>query len=184
MISVLQGIALSVVGLAIISTMGLVLLSQLSTTDTITGCNNLGASFAYNTNGANCTNISNGYCPALGSGFTYVNSAANCTNLSNGDCGSLSAGFSWNVTGTVHNCTNGTAMTFAFPNTTYKFSDINMSGYTYSAAPSTTAYNTIGTLIGSISGLASWVGIIITLTVCIYFIRVFSGGKKQEGRVV
>ena len=114
MINVLQGIALSVVGLAIVSTMGLVLLSQLQASNSVAHCSWFGTSY-YNT-----------------------------------------------TTGTCQNSTN------------------DGQAYNYTAA-SSTAYTTITTLTSAISSLASWVGIIITLMICIYFIRVFSGGGAQTG---
>jgi hypothetical protein len=50
-----------------------------------------------------------------------------------------------------------------------------------SSSMTATANTTVNTLITAISSLASWVGIIITLMICIYFIRVFSGGGAQTG---
>jgi len=50
-----------------------------------------------------------------------------------------------------------------------------------SSSMTATANTTVNTLITAISSLASWVGIIITLMICIYFIRVFSGSGAQTG---
>lgn len=53
-----------------------------------------------------------------------------------------------------------------------------------SSSMTATANTTVNTLITAISSLASWVGIIITLMICIYFIRVFSGGNKGGARTI
>ena len=53
-----------------------------------------------------------------------------------------------------------------------------------SSSMTATANTTVNTLITAISSLAGWVGIIITLMICIYFIRVFSGGNKGGARTI